>query len=257
MNDKRLNQEGGESSENYQALNNITVNRTGLSYAEAKDLIMLIMEQSFIKLSEQALATAKARVEEMTTAYLDELTARDPALVEVVQQPSIQIALVVAQSEYVETGNKDLAGLSVADLVERTSQAQKTLSQTSSGENVSIDRANYEEITSFSKDIRAILAEVKERILGSDSLDEYVNALINLISVYKETGKTEIEHPVYKDIQLTIISSYLPSILKKNNISEAAKGTLAEAMHGLSLVRFLPHPGNSAQLIKVPIGVSS
>lgn len=138
MNDKHFAQSGGEGSENYQAANNLTVNRIGLSFTEAKDLIMLMMEQNFIKFSEQALTTARARAEEMTTAYLDGLANKNPELVEAVQQPGVQMALVVAQKEYIKTGDIELAELLVEVLVERTNQPQRTILQIALDESIAV-----------------------------------------------------------------------------------------------------------------------
>ncbi|MDO7888179.1 LPO_1073/Vpar_1526 family protein [Hymenobacter cheonanensis] len=138
MNNKDFTQLGAEGSENYQAANNITINKIGLSFAEAKDLIMLVMEQNFIKFSEQALATARIRAEEMTTDYLNGLAARNPALVEAVQQPGIQMAIVAAQKEYIKTGDKFLAELLVNTLIERTNQPQRTVLQIALDESLSI-----------------------------------------------------------------------------------------------------------------------
>jgi hypothetical protein len=130
---KGLIQSGGEASANYQAGANLTVHNThaGLSVADAKVLIMLVMEQNFIKFSDEALATARERVEEITAAYLEGLMAKNPNLVEAVQQPAIQMALVAAQKEYVKSGDPNLGELLVAVLVERTAQPQRTLLQIS------------------------------------------------------------------------------------------------------------------------------
>jgi hypothetical protein len=138
MNDKHLSQAGGEGSENYQAANNLTVHRVGLSYTEAKEVVLLLMEQNFIKFSQQALVVAKERVEEMTSAYLAGLAAKNPSLIEQVQDPGIQMALVAAQQEYVKTGDKELSDLLVDILVERTSQPKRNILQLSLTESLAI-----------------------------------------------------------------------------------------------------------------------
>jgi hypothetical protein len=131
MNDKNLTQTSGDGSENYQAGLNLTVYKAGLSIEEAKQVLMLLMEQNFIKFSEQALEVAKKRVEEMTTNYLNGLAAKNPSLIENVQEPGIQMALLAAQKEYVKTGDKHLADLLTKILIERTSQSPRTLLQIS------------------------------------------------------------------------------------------------------------------------------
>jgi hypothetical protein len=129
MNDKKFTQEGAEGAHLYQAAGGIAVHHHGLTYAEAKDLILTTVERSFADLSAQALIVAKARAEEMTSQYLSGIAAKNPNLVEAVEDPGIQLALLAAQKEFIKTGDTDLGKLLTSMLVERTGQPQRTMLQ--------------------------------------------------------------------------------------------------------------------------------
>jgi hypothetical protein len=121
-------QRSGDNSTNYQA-NKIIIRETGLTVADAKEVALMVVEQNFIKFSEEAKATAKVRAEEMVNEYLAGLVAKDERLVDEVQSPGVQMALVSAQKEFIKSGDKDLSQLLVNVLVERTAQPQRNLLQ--------------------------------------------------------------------------------------------------------------------------------
>lgn len=159
------------------------------------------------------------------------------------------------------TANRDFLDTQIRGVEERLREMltrevdivrnQKANTPSSLNQQSDFNTNNYREITSLSTNIRAFLTEIKAKIMGADSLDEYVKGITALINKYKDSGANEIEHYVYKDMQLTIINSDIPAAIRKDNISKEVKDALGEAMHGLKTIHFLPDPANQSLLVKI------
>ena len=117
FNDKQIIK-SGETSENYQAGGDITVNQ-GLSYSDVKDVAMSIFESNFYKLSDAAATIATKRAEEMVETLLDKINKLEkdyPNIVSKIENPDVQYAVVNAQKQYARSGNQNMLNV-LSDLL--------------------------------------------------------------------------------------------------------------------------------------------
>jgi hypothetical protein len=133
--DKTQNQESGDNSANYQAE---TINQYGLSYRDAKEIALEVFQHNFIVLSEQAKQTARERAEELVDDFLTKIAEKNPALLNSVKEPDMQLALYSAQKSYVRTGDKEIEELLVDILIERAEQDKRGLKQLILGESLEV-----------------------------------------------------------------------------------------------------------------------
>ena len=118
--------EGGTA---IQAGGNVTITKTGLTYAEVRDVALDVFRANFYELAGAARETAKARAEEITEDFLSKLQKEHPAGLEKSHDPDFQYALFTVQREYARNGDKDLGDLLVDLLVDRSKQEQRDILQ--------------------------------------------------------------------------------------------------------------------------------
>jgi hypothetical protein len=129
MASKDQEQNVGERSTAIQAGGDVTITKTGLTYAEVRDIALDVFRANFYELAGFAKETAKSRAEEITEAFLLKLQREYPAGLEGANDPAFQYALFTVQKEYARTGDKDLGDLLVDLLVDRSKQEQRDLLQ--------------------------------------------------------------------------------------------------------------------------------
>jgi hypothetical protein len=117
-------QKSGDNSVNIQAGGNVNF---GLTYQDAKQIALDVFEQNFFQLVGVANEVATQRAEEITEEFLKELQKRNPEGIKCAQDPDFQYALFTAQKEYARSGNKDLEGILVDLLVDRTKAPEESL----------------------------------------------------------------------------------------------------------------------------------
>lgn len=122
-------QDVAEGSTAIQAGGDVTITKTGLTYAEVRDVALDIFRSNFYELSGIAKETAKARAEEITEAFLEKLQKENPAGLDKSYDPDFQYALFTVQKEYARNGDKDLGDLLVDLLVDRSKQEQRDILQ--------------------------------------------------------------------------------------------------------------------------------
>jgi len=126
---KDQEQNVAEGSTPIQAGGNVTITKTGLTYAEVRDIALDVYRANFYKLAGVAKETAKARAEEITEGFLSKLQKEHPAGLEKANDPDFQYALFTVQKEYARNGDKDLGDLLVDLLVDRSKHNQRDILQ--------------------------------------------------------------------------------------------------------------------------------
>lgn len=129
MLDKDQDQNVTQGSTAIQAGGNVTITKTGLTYAEVRDIALDVFRGNFYQLAGAAKETAKARAEEITEEFLLKLQKEHPAGIEKSNDPDFQYALFTVQKEYARNGDKDLGDLLVDLLVDRSKQEQRDILQ--------------------------------------------------------------------------------------------------------------------------------
>lgn len=129
MSGKDQEQDVSEGSSAIQAGRDVTIVKTGLTYAEVRDIALDVFRANFYQLAGVAKETAKARAEEITEAFLSKLQKEHPAGLEKSHDPDFQYALFTVQKEYARNGDKDLGDLLVDLLVDRSKQEQRDILQ--------------------------------------------------------------------------------------------------------------------------------
>ena len=112
-----------------QAGRDLVVTQVGLSYAEVRDVALDVFRQNFHQLAGAAAATATARAQEITEAFLAKLQEENPAGLNEANDPDFQYALFSVQKEYARNGDKNLGDLLVDLLVDRSKQPTRHVLQ--------------------------------------------------------------------------------------------------------------------------------
>lgn len=136
LNDKKLTQEGGDNSTNYQA--NTIVVKQGMSYEDAREIALDVFKSNYLTLSQKAAETAIERVKVFTDNLLKELMEREPEAIKNMEKPDIQNAVFVGQRAYAYSGDDELGKLLIEVLVERATLTERTLTQIVLHESLSI-----------------------------------------------------------------------------------------------------------------------
>lgn len=126
---KDQEQQVSEGSTAIQAGGNVTITKTGLTYAEVRDIALDVYRANFYELAGVAKETAKVRAEEITEGFLSKLHKEYPAGFEKANDPDFQYALFTVQKEYARNGDKDLGDLLVDLLVDRSKHEQRDILQ--------------------------------------------------------------------------------------------------------------------------------
>lgn len=129
MSSKDQEQNVVEGSTAIQAGGNVTITKTGLTYAEVRDIALDVYRANFYELQGVAKEIAKARAEEITEGFLSKLQKEHPAGFEKANDPDFQYALFTVQKEYARNGDKDLGDLLVDLLVDRSKHEQRDILQ--------------------------------------------------------------------------------------------------------------------------------
>lgn len=129
MSDKNQEQNVAEGSTAIQAGGNVTITKTGLTYAEVRDIALDVYRANFYELAGVAKEIAKARAEEITEGFITKLQKEHPSGLEKANDPDFQYALFTVQKEYARNGDKELGDLLVDLLVDRSKHEQRDILQ--------------------------------------------------------------------------------------------------------------------------------
>jgi hypothetical protein len=129
MLNKDQEQNVAQGSTAIQVAGNVNITKTGLTYAEVRDVALDVFRTNFYQLAGVAKETAKTRAEEITEEFLLKLQKEFPAGFEKSHDPDFQYALFTVQKEYARNGDKDLGALLVDLLVDRSKQEQRDILQ--------------------------------------------------------------------------------------------------------------------------------
>lgn len=193
-------QQGGDYSTNVQAGNDVKFqqNNYGLSYSDVKEVALDVFEANFSRLSLAAQELAKDRAEEITTAFLDELQQKAPQAIDVMKEPDMQYALLMAQKEYARSGDKNLSEVLVDILVERSKIQERSLMQIVLNESLEI----VPKLTNGQLNILSLIFILKytvnNTVLSIESLKSYLKNMI--VPFMDDLTKT---HSHYQHLEYT------------------------------------------------------
>lgn len=126
---KNQKQDVTNGSTAIQAGGNVTITKTGLTYAEVRDAALDVFRSNFYELAGVAKEIARVRAEEITEAFLQRLQKEYPEGLDKSQEPDFQYALFTVQKEYARNGDKDLGDLLVDLLIDRSKREQRDILQ--------------------------------------------------------------------------------------------------------------------------------
>src|SRR6266487_348877 len=121
-------QKGGSESTNVQA-GQVVIHQHALSYQDVKNIALDVFKNNFEQLSAVARETARARAEEITDKFLQQLEAKNKEGIKKAETPEFQMSLLTVQKEYVRTGDRELGALLVDLLVDITKGDQRDILQ--------------------------------------------------------------------------------------------------------------------------------
>ena len=122
-------QEVGSGAVAVQSAGNVSIVQAGISYSEARQIALDVAKGTFYELTGLANEVASIRVEEITNQVIEKLTKEFPSGLQKAIDPDFQYALYIVQKEYARNGDKDLGGLLVDLLVDRSKQDQRDILQ--------------------------------------------------------------------------------------------------------------------------------
>jgi hypothetical protein len=128
MNDKNLEQSSGDNSTNYQA-RTITINKSGLSYADVREIVLDVFKENFISLKSESAEIVRVRIESMVDKYLEQLRAKQPESLQNMIDPGMQYAFYNAQKDFARTGDDQLADILIDLLLDRVRITERNLKQ--------------------------------------------------------------------------------------------------------------------------------
>ena len=168
----RQTQEGGDGSVNVQAAGDVVVQH-GMSYSDVRDIALDVFRSNFEVLSGAAAEIVKARAEEFTENFLNELAQKNPAGLAQAEDPDFQYSLFVAQKEFARSGDADVGELLVQLLVDKTTKEKRSLQRIVLGESLQVaPRLTAEQISILA--MVFILRYSKSLAIGSQKmLGEY------------------------------------------------------------------------------------
>ncbi len=126
LNDKQTQSASGGALA-IQAKGNGTV--VGLTYSEARSVFLDLFKANFDALMGEAVATAQARVADITDKFLSKLESHNPGGIEQARDPGFQHALLTVQREHARCGDDDLGDLLVDLLVDRSKHTSCDIKQ--------------------------------------------------------------------------------------------------------------------------------
>jgi hypothetical protein len=117
-------QKGGNSSTNIQVGGDV---HFGLTYNEARQIALDVFKGNFLVMAGAAAEIAADRAKEFTEDFLRKLQERNPRLLGCSMDPDFQYSLFVAQREYAKSGEKQLAEILSAMLLDRADVPSRSL----------------------------------------------------------------------------------------------------------------------------------
>lgn len=193
MSDKQ-NQESGDNSTNIQSGSIVIYN--GVTYEDVRKIALDVAKGVFYELSTAAKKTAMERVNEITDAVIKKIQKENPQGILKAEDPAFQYDLFIVQKEYAKTGDRDLGGLLVDLLVDRSKHEQRNIIQIVLSESLSV----APKLTSDQLATLAIIFGFKysqaTSAVNYDGLGAYLDACVqpfieNLIK--RDTGYQHLE----------------------------------------------------------------
>jgi len=181
----------GDQSVNVQ----IDTVHTGLTYTDVRNMVIDLFKENFPKLREEAATIAMERAEEITDRFLGRLAEVHPEAISNARDPDMQMALLQVQREYARTGDKELGELLVDMLVDRTSQAGRSMRQLVLNEALNA----APRLTVAGIDILSIIWLVRNVRHGARNLQELHDALRRNLAPFAgvQASFTELRHLEY------------------------------------------------------------
>ncbi|MCR3972404.1 hypothetical protein NUK55_14975 [Aeromonas veronii] len=245
INDRIQRQEAGDGSTNYQA-ETITVVQ-GLSYRDARDIALDVYQQNFIKLSEHAAQVALGRAEEFIDDFLGKIQSKNPALLEQMNQPSIQNSLYCAQKQYAVTGDKELKGLLLDLVVQRCEQEERSIHQIVLDEAIELaPKLTVEQMDALSLNF-IVYKTIFNGIRSQEALFEHIKTQILPFIESLKFDTSCYEHLTYLGAATVEYTGKIPQLYE--GYQETYKGLFSKGFDEAEVVQLLDVEKKAERLI--------
>lgn len=117
FNDKKLNQQGGDGSQNIQAVN-VDIHN-GLSYDNVRQIAMDVFHSNILIYKDNAKIIAEERAIYITEKLFSRLIEKNIVINEQFKAPGLQDSLFSTQKEFAKSGDLEMGGLMIELLTER------------------------------------------------------------------------------------------------------------------------------------------
>ena len=175
MVNERQRIDSGESSTNYQANGDITINH-GMSYSDVKEISMDVFRANFLDLGEEVQSLIEERAEKVITDYLQKLERTSPESLVKTVDPDIRANIYEIQRGYARRGNDEIESLLVDILLERTIENERDFKNLVLNESITV--ASKLTITQIK---RLFLIFITSRIsFQGVACQDYINIIFNI-----------------------------------------------------------------------------
>jgi hypothetical protein len=235
MTNKQIQKAGDESTNIQVQQVNIT---QGLSVSEVRTLALDVFKANFLELSGQAADLARARAEQLTEKFLEELQTQHQQALNQAKDPDFQYALYMAQREYARTGDKELGDLLIDLLVDRTKHENRSIIQIVLNESLTIaPKLTADQLASLSVVFifRYTINHGVNSLEGLNAyLNRYVKPFVDLLSK-KAACFQHLEYSGCGSISLGSLS--LAEVFRKNYPGLFSKGFTQDSLqkHGITV----------------------
>lgn len=215
---KKMEQESGDNSQNFQVAGNLIV---GVSASEARQIAIDVFKANFYDFSEKAAKIALERAEEITDNFIEQFYSKIPHLEEKLQEPSVQSTMFNTQKEYAKTGDKELKDQLLDLLIKRIDSEERSLKQIVLDEAITIiPKLTQDQINVLTLIFSAVNYNHRDIL----NIPSFVNFINN--KILRFFPETELSFSFFTHLQFTGCCTILPEGSSYKPFDEIIKNRL-------------------------------
>lgn len=191
------NQSSGNNSVNIQTEGNVTINQTGASYTEIREIALDVFKTNFLAMTGKSKETANQRAEHITEIFLDRLQQENPSGLSAAEEPDFQDALFTAQKEFAKNGDEKLGDILVDLLINRSKENHRSLIQLVLNEAIKTAPKLTQEQCAILSVIFLLRYTAQLNIMSIENLGNYLDKYIQPQIPYLNKGDAYYQHLQY------------------------------------------------------------
>lgn len=196
-NNSSQNQSSGNNSFNIQSKGNVTVNQSGATYTEIREIALDVFKANFMVSTGSSKKTANKRAEHITEEFLGRLQEENPSGLGAAEEPDFQDALFTVQKEYAKSGDAKLGDILVDLLINRSKEQHRSLIQLVLNEAIKTAPKLTQEQLAILSVIFLLRYTAQLNITCLESLGDYLDKYIQQQIPHLNRGDAYYQHLQY------------------------------------------------------------